>query len=196
MTSNYQKCRCIRRLSTGAVLAGAAAVIGMGGAHADTPDDVIGQAMSDLNQGTAVLETASTADLSARSAELISGQGALSTEFNTALSGFASLQDALSPGDQSLLADVDELLVSAAQNVVSADQAVVAADQAGDLSSNSFLPVDFTVFGADLNLIGAALEVDGAGILADLTGGVASSATDLTSSLDPAMIADLLSSGL
>jgi hypothetical protein len=166
-----------------------------------TPDDVIGQAITDLNQGTTLLDTASTADLSARSADILSGQEGLVSQLDTNLIQLDSLQDQLSAGDQALLADVDEQLVSSAQNILSADQAFVAADQAGDLSSNSFTSADFTLIGADLDFLGSFLTADGAGILADLTGGFdPSSAADLASGLDPAtaidpsIFADVLSS--
>jgi len=166
-----------------------------------TPDDVIGQAISDLNQGTAVLDTASTADLSARSAELITGQEGLVPQLDSGLTQLASLQDMLSAGDQTLVADVDEQVVSASQNILSADQAVVAADQAGELSGSGLNTTDLTLIGADLNFLAAFLDADGATLFADLTGGLAtSSATDIASSLDPAtavdpsILADLFSS--
>jgi PE-PPE domain len=166
-----------------------------------TPDGVIGEAIADLNQGTAVLDTASTTDLGTRSADLLSGQEGLASQLDTDLTQLGSLQDQLTPTDQTLLADVDEQLVSSAQNILSADQAFVAADQAGDLSGNSLTSTDFTVIGADLDFLGSFLTADGAGIFAALTGGVdPSSAADLASSLDPATVidpsifADLLSS--
>jgi hypothetical protein len=168
---------------------------------AATPDDVIGQAITELNQGTTVLDTASTTDLGTRSADLLSGQEGLASQLDTDLTQLGSLQDQLTPTDQTLLADVDEQLVSSAQNILSADQAFVAADQAGDLSSNSFTSADFTLIGADLDFLGSFLTADGAGILAALTGGFdPSSAADLASSLDPAtaidpaIFTDLLSS--
>jgi hypothetical protein len=191
MTSN-RRISCIRQWSTGAGLAAAAAaMIGMGTAHADTPDDVLGQAVSDLNQGTALLDTASTTDLSARSAELITGQEGLIPQLDPDLTQLATLQDTLSAGDQTLVADADEQVVSASLNILSADQAVVTADQAGDLSGSGLNATDLTVIGADLNFLGAFLDADGATILAALTGGLdTSSAADLASSLDPATAVD------
>jgi hypothetical protein len=48
MISNRRTVRRVRQWSTGVGLAAAAAaVIGMGTAHADTPDDVLGQAGQD-----------------------------------------------------------------------------------------------------------------------------------------------------
>jgi hypothetical protein len=158
---------------------------------AATPDDVIGQAITDLNQGTTVLDTASTADLGTPSADLLSGQEGLASQLDPLLTQLGSLQDQLTPTDQTLLAGVDEQLASAAQNILSADQAFVAADQAGDLGGSGFTSADFTVIGADLNFLGSFLTADGAGIFADLTGGFdPSSAADLASSLDPATVID------
>jgi hypothetical protein len=166
-----------------------------------TPDDVIGQAITELNQGTAVLDTASTTDLGTRSADLLSSQEGLPSQLDVDLTQLASLQDQLSANDQTFVAGVDEQMVSAAQNILTADQAFVAADQAGDLSSSGFTSADWSLAGADFNFLGAFLEADGAGILAALTGGFdPSSAADLASSLDPATVvdpsifADLLSS--
>jgi PE-PPE domain len=158
---------------------------------AATPDDVIGQAITDLNQGTTVLDTASAADLSSQSANLLSIQEGLPAQLDPILTQTASLQDQLTPGDQSLLALLDEQLVSAAQNVGTADQAFVAADQAGELSGSGLNLTDLTVLGADLNLAGTGFDVSIAGLLADLTGGLAtSSGADLASSLDPATVID------
>jgi hypothetical protein len=158
---------------------------------AATPDDVIGQAITDLNQGTTVLDTASTADLSTESTKLLSIQEGLPAQLDPILTQTASLQDQLTPTDQTLLALLDEQLVSAAQNVGTADQAFVAADQAGELSGSGLNLTDLTALGDDLNLVGAGIDVSIAGLLADLTGGLAtSSATDLASSLDPATVVD------
>jgi hypothetical protein len=166
-----------------------------------TPDDVIGQAITDLNQGTAVLDTASTTDLGTRSADLLSAQEGLPSQIDVDLTQLASLQDQLSANDQTFVAGVDEQMVSAAQNILTADQAFVAADQAGDLSSSGFTSADWSLAGADFNFLGAFLEADGASIFAALTGGFdPSSVADLAASLDPAAVvdpsifADLLSS--
>ena len=168
---------------------------------AATPDDVIGQAITDLNQGTTVLDTASTADLSSESAKLLSVQEGLPAQLDPILTQTASLQDQLTPSDQSLLALLDEQLVSAAQNVGTADQAFVAADQAGQLGGSGLNLTDLTVLGADLNLVGTGFDVSIADLLAGLSGGLdLSSATDLASSvdpvtaLDPSSFADVLSS--
>ncbi|KAA8954588.1 MAG: hypothetical protein F6Q13_17505 [Mycobacterium sp.] len=148
-----------------------------------------------------MLDTASTADLSTRAAIVLSNQEPLPSQLDTLLTTIASQQDMLSAVDQTLVANADEQLVSAAQNILSADQAFVAADQAGDLNSNSLLPVEWTVLGADLRFLGTALDAEGTTIFSALTGGLdPSSAADIASSLDPAAVvdptifADLLSS--
>lgn len=185
--------------STGA---GAAAEVAASGlSAAATPDDVIAQAITDLNQGPSVLATASTADLGTRSADLLSTQEGIPAQFDPLLTQMTSLQDQLTPGDQSLLALFDEQLVSAAQNITSADQAFVAADQAGELGGSGLNATDLTVLGADLNFAVSGIDVSLASLFAGLTGGLdVSSAADLASSLDPAaavdpsIFADVLSS--
>ncbi|KAA8969197.1 hypothetical protein [Mycobacterium sp.] len=186
--------------STSASAAASDAAIGAFSVSA-TPNGVIDQAITDLNQGTTVLDTASTADLSTRQADVLTVQEGLVPQLESALTGLATEQDMLSASDQTLVAGVDQQLVSAAQNILSADQGFVAADQAGDLSGNSLNLTDLTVLGADLNLFGADWDASGATILAALTGGLdTTSAADIASSLDPAaaidptMFADLLSS--
>jgi hypothetical protein len=181
--------------------AAAAAMIGMGTAHADTPDDVLDQAINYFNQGDSVLDTASTADLGTRSADLLSGQENLGAEIAQILPQLGTQQDLLIPTDQTLLAVVDEQWVTAAQNVLSADQTFVAADQAGQLSGSGFNAADLTVIDADLGILSADFNTAGATLLALFTGGLdTSSAADIASSLDPAtavdpsVFADLLSS--
>ena len=162
-------------------------------AAADTPNEVLDQAANDLNQGTAVLDTASTADLSAYQANVLSIQeGIAPTSLDPGLTDLASLQDTLPAADQTSLADgVDEQLVSASQSILSADQAFLAADKAGDLSSSNFLPIDWTIISADLDYLGADLNAGGATLFDMLTGGLdTSSAADLASSIDPATAAD------
>jgi hypothetical protein len=152
-----------------AAAAAAAAMIAMGTAHADTPDDVIGQAVLDLNQGAAVLDAAPTADLSAEQAKVLAEQATFSSQLDSALDDeLRSGQDGLSAGDQTFLANVDEQLVSASQNILSADQAFVAADQAGDLSGSGFASADLTLLEADLGFLPAAFDAAGASLLAEL----------------------------
>ena len=85
--------------------AAVAAMIGMGTAHADTTDEVIGQAVSDLNQGNALLDAAPTTDLSAQQADfLLIAQGANETSF---LTDIGTQQDLASASDQPFLAGAD-----------------------------------------------------------------------------------------
>jgi hypothetical protein len=164
---NHRTTRQVRRWGVVIGTAAAAAMIAMGTAHADTPDDVIDQAVLDLNQGAAVLDAAPTADLSAKQAEDLANQVTLSSQLDSALDQLRSAQDGLSAADQTFLGDADEQLVSASQNILSADQAFVAADQAGDLSGSGFASADLTLIEADLGLIPAAFDVTGASILAE-----------------------------
>jgi hypothetical protein len=158
---------------------------------AATPGDVIGQAIADLNQGTAVLDAAPTADLSARQADTLANSENLNTELVSPLSQMATLQDEFSAADQTYLANADEQLVTAAANMLSADQAFVAADQAGELSGSSFNSTDLTLIDGALGLLSADLNVGGAEFFALFTGGLdPSSAADLAASLDPATVID------
>jgi hypothetical protein len=168
-----------------------------------TPDEVIGQAITELNQGNVVLDAASTADLSTRQAHILATQQGFSTQADPLLNHLDSLQHMLPAADQNFLGGVDEQLVTAAQNVVSADQAFVAADQAGELSSNSFLPIDLTLLEADLGVPGAAIYADFASLfalfdpgIATLTAASASAVADTApaAAIDPSIFADLLSS--
>ena len=157
-----------------------------------TPDDVIGQAITDLNQSTTLLDTASTADLGTRAAVLLSNSEALPTQVDPGLTQLASLQDQLSASDQTSLAGVDEQLVTAAQNLLTADQGFIAADQAGELSGNGLTSADWTLLGADLHVLGSAIHASGATLFDAFTGGLdtTSSAADIASSLDPATAVD------
>lgn len=168
---------------------------------AATPDDVIGQAIADLNQGAAVLDAAPTADLIAQQANTLADSINLDTELQSPLAQMATFQDGFSAADQTYLANADEQLVTAAANMLSADQAFVAADQAGDLSGSSFNSTDLTLIESALGLLSADFHVGGAELFALFTGGLdVSSAADLASSLDPStavdpsIFADLLSS--
>jgi hypothetical protein len=166
-----------------------------------SPDDVIGQAIADLSQGTAVLDAAPTADLSARQADILADSENLNTELVSPLSQMATLQDGFSAADQTYLANADEQFVTATANMLSADQAFVAADQAGELSGSSLNSTDLTLLDGALGLLSADFNVGGAELFALFTGGLdPSSAADLAASLDPAtaidpsIFADVLSS--
>lgn len=192
MTSNHgPRCR-VRRWTSGAGLAAAAAaVIGMGTAHADTPDDVLDQAITYFNQGDTVLDAAPTADLGARSADLLSGQETLGAQIAQLLPQLGTQQDLLTPADQTLLASVDEQWVTAAQSVLSADQAFVAADQAGQLSGSGINAADWTVIDADLGLLSADFNTVGASLILLVTGGLDTASTADGASALGAATADL-----
>ena len=66
-------------------------MIGLGTAHADTPVDVMGQAVSDLAQGAAVFGTADTADLSARQLVVLTAKEGTSTQLDSGLTLVGSL---------------------------------------------------------------------------------------------------------
>jgi hypothetical protein len=188
MTSNHRT-SYIRQWSLGAGLA-AAAMIGMGAAHADTPDDVLGQAVSDLNQGVGLLDAAPTIDLSAKQADTLAETVTLSQQLDGVFSQLASVQDGLPAADLTFLGSADEQLVSAAQNLLAADQAFVAADQAGELSSSTFNSFDLGLLQADLGFLPASFTVFSDSILAEIDPsiGAESAASTATS------FAELLSS--
>jgi hypothetical protein len=165
---NHRTARQARLWGVGiGTAAAAAAMIGMGTAHADTPDDVLGQAVSDLSQGVSVLDAAPTADLSADQLNFFTSQESPITTLEPFITQIGSQQDGLSAADQAYVLGADEQLVAAAQNVLSADQALVVADQTGDLTGNlnSF---DFAVTDADFGLVSDYFGVIGADIIAPL----------------------------
>jgi hypothetical protein len=173
MISNRRTACRVRRWATGVGLASgavvAAAMIGSASgpvARADTPEEVLGQAGSDFTQGTSVLDTAPTADLGSQSADLLTAQESLPAQLDPILTQIGSVQEGLSAGDQTFLANADEQFVTAAQNLLLADHAFVAADQAGQLSGSGLLPADLPVIDADLGLLPADLDVLGANLLA------------------------------
>lgn len=123
---------------------------------AATPDDVIGQAITDLNQGTALLDAAPTSDLGTDWAQYLSNQETSIPLLESGLTQIGSVQDGLAATDQTFLAGVDEQLVTAAQNILTADQGIVVADQAGDLSGNlASNPADIPLIDADFSLFSA-----------------------------------------
>jgi hypothetical protein len=163
----------------------------MGTAHADTPDDVIGQAMIDLNQGAVLLDAAPTVDLSAKQAEILIDQATLSTQLSSTLNLLQSGQDGLSANVQTFLAGADEQLVSATQSMLSADEAFIAADQAGELSGSSLGSPDLGLLSADLGFFAAAFDATGASIVAQLDPYIG---LDSFAALDPWASVELLSS--
>lgn len=167
MISSFRTASGVRRWATGVSLAGAAVAAAMIGsvAHADTPDDVMDQAIQVLMQGTSVLDAAPTADLGAQQAEFLAHQATAAATFDPLLTQIASAEDGLSAADQTFLATADEQFVTAAQGILSADQAFVLADQAGQLSGSGFLPADLPVIEADVGLLSADFDVLGAVLL-------------------------------
>jgi hypothetical protein len=141
---------------------------------ADTTDDVLGQAIQDLTQGTSVLDAAPTADLSTKQAGILADQATLDGQLESAIPHLETAQDGLSASDQTFLADADEQLVSATQSMLSADQAFVAADQAGDLSGSGFVSTDLTLLEADLGFLSASWDAVGASLLAAFDPGIGS----------------------
>jgi len=174
-------------------IAGAAADVATSASA--TPDEVIGQAISDLNQGAALLDAAPTADLSTKQLDLLTGQVELAAQLDPLLTQIGTAEDAISPGDQTFLAEANEQFVSAAQNVLSAEQAFVVADQAGQLSGSGFASADLPVLEADLGLVGADFSVLNDVILAAFDPNLdALIPTDLLTAVDPSSFTDLLSS--
>ncbi len=165
-------------------------------AYADTPADVIGQAVQDLSQGTAVLDAADTADLSARQAGILTASEGLNTQLEPVLTQIGTAQEGLSAADQTFLANADEQFVSAAANMLSADQAFVAADQAGDLTGSGLNSADLSLLDGAFGLLSADFYVGGASIFAafdpDIGSLGAASASALITDLTPAQ---LLSAG-
>ena len=123
---------------------------------------MIDQAVTELNQGTAVLDAAPTADLGTDWAQYLSNQETSIPVLESGLTQIGAIQEGESAADQTFLANADEHLVTAAQNILTADQGIVAADQAGDLSGNlasnpadlPLIDADFALFTADFTALG------------------------------------------
>jgi hypothetical protein len=138
MTSNRRTTRRARLGAGGICMAAAAAaMIGVGTAHADTPDDVIGQADQDLIQAVDALQQAPTAGLDSQELSIITGQESQLYNMEGLLTNLESQQDGLPVADQAGLADVDQGLLNADQQMLDGVQAFVSADQAGDLATSS-----------------------------------------------------------
>jgi hypothetical protein len=134
----HRTVRRARQWSTGVGLAAAAAaMIGMGTAHADTPDEVIGQADQDVINAVDALQQAPTAGLDSDELGLITGQESILYNQESLLTNLETQQAALPAADQAGLADVDEKLLQADQGVLEAAQSFVTADEAGDLATSS-----------------------------------------------------------
>lgn len=158
----------VRRWGMG-VAAAAGAMIGMATAHADTPDDVLGQADQDLIQAVDALEQAPTASLDSGELGVITGQESTIYNQESFLSTLESQQAGLPVADQVGLADVDDQLLNADQGVLEAAQAFVSADQAGDLATSSgALTANLDLVDPGLATLGPLYDVLGADIGAQI----------------------------
>jgi hypothetical protein len=152
--------------------AAAAAMIGMGTAHADTPDDVIGQAEQDLSQAVDALQQAPTTGLDSQELSIVTGQESQLYTTEGLLTNLEAQQDALPVADQAGLADVDQGLLNAEQQMLDGAQAFVSADEAGDLATSSgALTANLDVLDPSLATLGplydALFESIGAQIFSD-----------------------------
>jgi len=166
MIDNPRTLLCARRWGVGVGLAGAALAAAMMGAasapvaRADTPDDVLDQAIQDLAQAAQIFEEAPQASLDAHVLAALTPEenlAATTESFTVSLEGD---QADLPAADQAGLADADLAVLHADQGVLDAAQGFLAADQAGDLTSwASSLPTDFATLNAELGAAGAAIDV-------------------------------------
>jgi hypothetical protein len=166
MSSNARTACQPRRWGVGVGLASAtvaAAMIGLAStpsARADTPEDVLGQALQDLAQASLVLEQAPQASLDAHFIATLTPLEDLIANTQSFTSSLAADQADLPGADQAGLADVDLAALHADQGVLDAANGFLAADQAGDLTSwASGLPTEFATLNAELAAAGAALDV-------------------------------------
>jgi len=158
-----------RRWGVGVGLAGAtvaAAMIGLAttpSARADTPEDVLDQAIQDLAKASLVLEQAPTGSLDAQQLAALTPEENLIATSQSFASVLEADQAELPAADQAGLADVDQSLLQADHGLLEAAQGFLAADQAGDLTSfASALPTNLATLDADFGFLGAALNVGGA----------------------------------
>jgi len=166
MTSNPRTARHARRWGFGVGVAGAAAaaaMIGMAGApvgRADTPDDVLGQAIKDLTQAAQVLEQAPQASLDAHVLAALTPEENLIGTSESFASALEADQAGLPAADQAGLADADLAVLQADNGILDAANGFFTADQAGELSSwASALPTEFTTLNADFGEISAIFNV-------------------------------------
>ena len=179
MISNRRTVRRVRQWSTGAGLAAAAAaMIGMGTAHADTAEEVLGQAGADLTQAASVLDSAPTASLGPYTGVLTQDESFVS-QAESFLSTIESYQADLPAADETspLLVDADQALLQAYDGMLTGDQTFVAADEAGELTGvqASSLAAELTEIqalyapiDAEFGTIPATLDVGFADIFAQL----------------------------
>jgi hypothetical protein len=174
MSSHPRTARHPRRWGVGIGVTGAvaAAMIGLAStpsARADTPDDVLDQAIQDLAQATQVLEQAPTASLDVQQLAALTPEENLIATSQSFTSVLEADQAELPAADQAGLADVDQSLLQADHGLLEAAQGFVAADQAGDLASfASALPTNLATLDADFGFLGAAINVVGAELGAEV----------------------------
>jgi hypothetical protein len=167
--SSHRTSRHARRCGVGVGVASAAvaaAMIGLAStpsARADTPEDVLGQAIQDLAQASLLLEQAPQASLDAQQIAALAPEENLIATSQSFASVLGADQAELPAADQAGLADVDQSLLQADHGLLEAAQGFLAADQAGDLTSfASALPTNLATLDADFGLLGAAINVAGA----------------------------------
>lgn len=153
-----------RRWGVGVGLTGAAVAAVMIAstpvAHADSPDDVLGQALQDLAQAAQLFEGAPQASLDAHVLASLTPEENLVATSTSFASALEADQAGLPAADQAGLANADLAVLHADQGLLDAAQGFVTADQAGDLSSwASSLPTEFAILNADLGELGAVFNV-------------------------------------
>lgn len=173
MSSNPCTANHARRWGVGVGLAGAAVAAVMmasaPAARADTPDDVLDQAIQDLTQAAQVLEGAPTASLDAHVIAALTPEENLIATSTSFASALEADQAGLPAADQAGLADADLAVLHADQGLLDAAQGFATADQAGDLSSwASSLPTEFAILNADFGELGAIFNVGLVDLGADL----------------------------
>jgi hypothetical protein len=157
--------------------AAAAAMIGMGTAHADTADDLLGQAGADLTQATQVLDSVPATALDAKEASLVDAIVGIQTVTDQqAIPEAETYLNDLPVADQTnpLLLDANQQLVQASQELLTADQGFLSAVDAGDLNTLS------GAFAAELPLVADGLGEVGASVDALFT--------DAFAGLDPSIL--------
>ena len=166
MSRNIRTAHHARRWGIGLSLSGAAIAFAMTGAtnapfaRADTPDDVLGQALQDLGQAAQLLEDAPTASLDAHVIATLTPEENLIATSESFASFLETDQAGLPAADQAGLADADLAVLQADKGILEAAQGFVAADQAGELASyGSALPTEFAILNADLGELGAIVNV-------------------------------------
>lgn len=166
MSRNSRSARRARRWGVGVGVAGAtaaAAMMGLAGApvvRADTPEQMLDQAIQDLAQAAHVFEQAPQSSLDAHQIAALTPEEHLIATTESFVSQLEADQAGLPAADQAGLADADQGLLQASHGVLEAANGFLSADQAGELATwGSGLSTDFTTLEADLGAAGAAINV-------------------------------------